>query len=103
MLIAVQNTPTIATYEQHASILLAHINVFVMTVSVVPVKVVGTSMNAPLVYIIVSNIKSVVIILAVMVVTVKMVTDMLMVNVSMMTNVILVVTYVIHTQFASTT
>ena len=64
MLIAVLNTPTITTYEHHASILLAPTNVFVLTILVESVKVVGTVMSAPLVYIIVSSIKSVVIISA---------------------------------------
>ena len=113
MLTAVLKMLTRATQEQHASILLVHINVFVMKVSMVlEMKlmvsfkvsvVVGILMNVLLVFIIVLNIKNVLITLAVMVVTVKTDGYMLPLNVLIETNVPLEATYAIYTLFVSIT
>lgn len=71
MLIVVLKMLTLVTQEQHALILLVHINVFVMKVSMVLEMnlmasfkvsvVVGILMNVPLVFIIVLSIKNVLI------------------------------------------
>ena len=113
MLTAVLKILTRATQEQHASILLVHINVFVMKVfMVLEMKqmvsfkvsvVVGILMNVLLVFIIVLNIKNVLITLAVMVVTVKTDGYMLPLNVLIETNVPLEATYAINTLLVSIT
>ena len=109
MLIVVLKMRTIVMHGQHASILLVHISVFAMKDSPVPEMkpmvlfkmsvVVGILMNVLLVYIIVLNIKSVLIILEVMVATVKTAGYMLVVNVLTETNVPQEDTYAIYTPF----